>query len=129
MKRSHFFTALFVLSVVVYACSKSNETDVRARSYGTLPSDCDTAHMSFTTDIKPILQTYCYACHSNANYAISGARLEDYSDVVHHVEDGDILGTITHAAGFPAMPQDGPKLSDCNINKIKAWINAGAINN
>jgi hypothetical protein len=60
---------------------------------------------------------------------MSGVKLEDYADVKEHADHGDLMGTITHAAGFPAMPQGGTKLSDCNINKIRAWINRGAEDN
>lgn len=129
MKQLRFFSLALLLVVVFYACSKSNETEVRSGFYGTTPPGCDTANMSFNTDIKPILQSNCYACHSNATYTISGTKLEEYSDLIHHVHDGDVLGSITHASGFPAMPQDGPKLSDCDINKIKAWIDRGALDN
>jgi cytochrome c5 len=85
--------------------------------------------MKFAANVKPILQANCYACHSNANYAVSGVKLEDYADVKGHADDGMLMGVITHAPGYPAMPQSGGKLSDCNINKIQAWINRGAQNN
>jgi hypothetical protein len=44
-------------------------------------------------------------------------------------DNGKLVGAITHAAGFLPMPQSAPKLSDCNINKIKDWVNRGALNN
>lgn len=133
MKRSFMLIAGIVLALVVVSCSKSNESDMNQttdnNTGNTGNNTCDTANMTFATNIKPILQSNCYACHSNANYTVSGVKLEDYADVKPHADDGMLLGTITHAAGYPAMPQGGTKLSDCNINKIKSWIDHGAQDN
>src|SRR5215218_5876493 len=131
MKRTYFFFGSLLLLFFVISCSKSNESELGQNqnnngNNGGNNNSCDTANMTFAANIKPILQNNCYACHSNANFAISGVKLEDYADLIVHVESGDVLGTITHAVGYPAMPQGGAKLSDCNINKIKSWIDHGA---
>ena len=42
---------------------------------------------------------------------------------------GKLYGALSWSNGFMAMPQGGSKLPDCNINKIKSWIDAGAANN
>lgn len=133
MKRSVHFLASAVLAIVLFSCSKSNESDV-SQNPGNNPGggtggSCDTTNMKFVANVKPILQSSCYACHSNANFSISGVKLENYADLKTHVDDSSLIGTITHAAGFPPMPQGGGKLSDCNINKIRSWINHGAQNN
>ena len=129
MKRSFSFFASLASAVVLFSCSKKSETELTPTPPGGTNTGCDTVNMKFATNIKPILQNNCYACHSNANFSISGIKLEEYADLKTHVSDGDVMGTITHAAGYPAMPQGGPKLSDCDINKIKAWIDRGAPNN
>ncbi len=128
MKRTTFFLAASLL--ILFSCSKGNEEDITANNPNNPGgTTCDTANMKFATNIKPILQGNCYACHSNVNYTISGVKLEDYDDVQNRAESGQLLGTITHAPGYPAMPQGGAKLSDCNINRIRAWIDRGAPNN
>lgn len=119
-----------VLLAFVTACTKSNEEDERTDSPNNGGSNnCNTANMRFATDIVSILQTNCYACHSSANLAVSGISLEGYSNVKARVDDGRLLGAITHASGYSPMPQGGPKLTDCNISKIRSWINSGAPNN
>lgn len=119
-----------VLLAFVVACSKSNEEEERDDpSNNGGGNNCNTANMRFVTDVVPILQTNCYACHSNANQSVSGISLEGYSNVRVQVDNGHLLGAITHASGFTPMPQGGPKLSDCNISKIKSWIDNGAPNN
>ena len=127
--KQRFFFATLLISAVMVSCSKSNETDVTRDFYGGNLDSCDTTNMTFAADVKPILQANCYACHSNTTFSISGTKLEEYADLKEHVEHGDVIGSITHASGFPAMPENAPKLSSCDINKIKAWIDRGALNN
>ena len=120
---------VFVL-IFLAACSKSNEEDLNNNpGGGNNPGTCVTTNMKYSTDIAPIIQANCFACHSNANASVSGFSLEGHSNLKAKVDQGRLVGAITHAAGFAAMPQGGAKLSDCNINKIIAWVNAGAPNN
>jgi cytochrome c5 len=128
MKRFFFCLSFSALAVLV-SCSKDNETDVNNNPGNGGNNGCDTTSMKFSANVRPILETNCYSCHSNATFSISGVKLEDHADVKARAESGSLLGTISHAAGFPPMPQGGSKLSACNINKIRAWINQGALNN
>jgi hypothetical protein len=43
--------------------------------------------------------------------------------------NGKLYGTIQHASGYKAMPQNKPKLSSCEIGWVKKWIDAGEPNN
>jgi hypothetical protein len=132
MKPLRFYLASVACAVILFSCSKSNESDL-GDDNGSTPggnnSGCDTSNMKFAANIKPILSANCYSCHSNANFAVSGVKLEDYDDVKNRADDGKLIGVITHAAGYPPMPQGGAKLSECNINKIRSWIDHGALNN
>src|SRR5829696_1994528 len=127
MKRSYSFFASIAFVMILLSCSKSNEADLASETPGG-GNSCDTANMKFATDIKPILQSNCYSCHSNANFAVSGVKLEDFNDVKARADNGDLIGVITHASGYPAMPQGGAKLSSCVINKIRSWVDHGAVN-
>ena len=110
--------------VLIISCSKSSEDQLTTPA----PTACDTVNMTYSTDVLPILQANCYSCHGNGN-AEGGEQLDSYEAVKDAAEDGDLLGVITHAAGYPPMPDGGGKLSDCDINKIRDWINRGATNN
>lgn len=114
-----------------YSCSKSNETTQQNPPPGNNPppATCDTVNMQYAAHIVPLIQANCFSCHSTANMAISGISLEGYTNLKARVDDGRLLGAITHAAGFSPMPKDMAKLSDCNINRIRGWINRGAPNN
>ena len=109
--------------ILVIGCSKASEDELTSP---TSPS-CDTVNMTYSTDIQPILQANCYSCHGNGMIE-GGITLDTYAGVKAVAENGLLIGTITHAAGYPPMPDGGGKLSECDINKIQDWINRGASN-
>jgi len=93
-------------------------------------STCDTSAAStFSATVLPILATNCNTCHGGAAVSGMGINLDTYNGVITQVNSGKLMGDITHAAGYNAMPLGGGKLSDCNIAKIQRWINAGKTNN
>jgi uncharacterized membrane protein len=121
-------SSIVLFSFLVYACSKSSEDVINNPPPG--GNTCDTANMKYQANIVPILQANCYTCHgTNTNSGSMGIILEGHNNIVSRATDGTLLAVITHASGFPPMPQAGAKLSDCNINKIRSWINHGAQNN
>lgn len=126
------FVCLTALTVLVAGCSKTNEEAERNKLAGntvdTTTRTCDTVNMKYSTDIQPILAANCYSCHANGA-AQGGVTLQTYNPVKQRATNGILLNVITHASGFPAMPYQRPKLSDCDINKIRDWINRGALNN
>jgi len=91
-------------------------------------NDCSTADMSFQTNIAPILQRNCYACHSAAANT-ANITLEGHSELMKHVNSGRLLGAIRHESGFTPMPQGAAKLIECDIAKIEQWVADGAPNN
>ena len=131
MKKIISILSFCLLLLFYYSCSKSNETTQQNPPPGNNPppGTCDTVNMQYAAHIAPLIQTNCFSCHSTANMAISGISLEGYANLKARVDDGRLLGAITHAAGFSPMPKDMAKLSDCNINRIRGWINRGAPNN
>jgi hypothetical protein len=131
MKRNILASCAFIVLFAV-ACSKSSEDTYNEPDPpgGGGNNTCDTTGMSYQNDIVPILSANCYACHGeNSNANSMGIILEGHSNILPKATSGTLLGVITHAGGFPPMPKDGSKLSDCNINKIRAWIDAGAPDN
>lgn len=89
---------------------------------------CDTTAVSYASFIVPVLKTYCIGCHSGQTPE-GGLSFTSYSTVKAVALNGKLVGSITWAAGYNAMPKESNKLSDCKINKIKAWVNNGAQNN
>ena len=105
-------------------CYRDNEKDLYPVS-----GNCDTGPVTYTGTVVPILQANgCLGCHGGA--APSGnISLQTYSNVKAVAQNGKLFGSISHAAGFSAMPKGGNKMTACTISKIKACIDAGALNN
>ncbi len=119
---------IFVLcSLLFAACTKANEATESGNNTGGNPV-CDTVNMKYATNVLPIIQGNCYSCHGNGQMN-GGISLDSYTNLKRQVSNGKLINVITHASGFPAMPRNNPKLSDCNINKIRSWISRGAIDN
>ena len=57
------------------------------------------------------------------------ANQDGYNNVKVAAANGKLYGAISHSEGFAPMPQGGNKMTACHINKIKAWIDAGAPEN
>ncbi len=91
-------------------------------------SDCDTLNVSFSSDVFPIIQNNCQSCH-NSTSASGSVSLSNYSEIQSKASDGFLLGVIEHQTGYKPMPPTGIKLSDCDIQIIKNWIQSGTLNN
>lgn len=92
------------------------------------PDVCDTSNVTYSNTILPILRDNCYRCHAG-NQTVAPFHLDSYADASLVALSGHMYGAITHSTGYNAMPKDSDKLSDCNIAKIKKWIDDGAPNN
>jgi cytochrome c5 len=126
MKQFTSWLGLLAFSFFLVSCEYNNEEEL----YGD-KQDCDTSNVAYSQTVKPILTASCYSCHSvsNANTFGSGINLETYSELMIQINNGKLVGAISHSPGFTPMPQVGAKLDDCSIEKIKAWINEGAADN
>lgn len=90
---------------------------------------CDATNVNFTSTVTGILNNYgCVGCHSGSSPS-GNISLQDYSAVKTAAQNGKLFGAINHSPGFSPMPKGGGKLSACDISRIKAWIDAGAVNN
>jgi len=87
-------------------------------------TSCDDQNMTYTDDIKSLLDESCAysGCHDDNAITTIGS-LSTYENSVAFVAFGRMLGAINQDEGFSAMPKTGDKLSDCNIDKITNWVN------
>jgi cytochrome c5 len=85
---------------------------------------CDTTvAATYTASISYILSTNCISCHNNSNSS-GNINLTTYGLVQPLAQSGKLVGVITHASGYTAMPPGGT-IKDCDVNKIKLWIDQG----
>jgi hypothetical protein len=115
---------VFIL-ILLTSCRKENAETLYPDS-----SNCDTTNMSYSTHIAPILRSNCATggCHNSASKS-AGYAYETYNETKVSVDNGRLMGSIRHLSGFSSMPKGGRKFTDCNINKIQAWIDRGALDN
>lgn len=89
---------------------------------------CDTTKVTYSGSVVPVLLSNCTSCHGGSAPS-GGISLTTYAAVKAQVDNGKLWGTVSHTAGFSAMPKNASKLNTCNLAKIKKWIDAGAPNN
>jgi len=89
--------------------------------------ECNTEGVSYSADVLPLIIANCYECHDAANN-FGGITLEGYGQLRNYVDNGALLGVIRHSPGFSPMPKNRAQLVECNIEKIAAWVAAGAPN-
>jgi mono/diheme cytochrome c family protein len=132
MKKNSSGIALLILTcfIIGEGCM-NNKGD---QDYPSSPtSSCDTTTVRYSVEIKSILDANCKGCHNGSN-SLSGIDLYDHSTIAAYALDGkftygSLLSAVKHEGGAPEMPKGAPKLQDCDINKIAAWVHKGALNN
>lgn len=94
----------------------------------TCDEGCDTSNISFAQNIKPIIRTKCTGCHSTST-PLGGVILETHAQIKASGTNGSLMGTILNKPNYNLMPPSGGKLPDCEIVKIRKWIDNGMLNN
>lgn len=97
-------------------------------SCGDDEDECDTSDVTYTNSIASIFNASCAlsGCHVDGNEANAFFSLEGYANSKAVADFGRIVGAVSHQTDFSPMPKDQDKLDQCNIDKITAWVNAGA---
>lgn len=93
---------------------------------------CDTMDVSYSADIRPILDFSCVgsSCHSDVGAPISGGiTLEEYEDAKLQADNGQLICAIK-AQGCESMPPLGViPLTEEQIRMLECWVFDGAPNN
>ena len=104
---------LFLLLIAPAGCKNYNEVD--------LYPPCDTVNVTYADDMQTIFSANCLPCHSVAN-KFGGVILEVLDSARIPARNGLLLKAVTHDPSVVPMPKGGAKLSDCDIAKIRRWI-------
>jgi mono/diheme cytochrome c family protein len=110
-----------LLAISLGSCYYDNEEDLYPGG-----SSCDTTNVTYSGTVAPIFQANCNACHGGSTPS-AGLATDSYSAVSANIDR--ISGAINHLQGYSPMPQGGDKLSDCDLARIRRWINLGKPNN
>ena len=124
MKRV-FPLLIIIITVLIIGCRYDKEEDLYPQANGT----CAPGTVTYSGTMVSLMSTYaCVTCH----HAVSPAgniTVTTYNGLKTVALNGRLYGSITHANGYIGMPLGSNKMSDCDIAKVKAWIDAGAPNN
>jgi len=99
--------------------------------------------ISFADDVMPILKIRCMKCHQpeGEGFAQSGLDMRTYDGVMRGTKHGPIvipgdsivsnLNVLVEGRADPRlrMPHNGKRLTRCEIDILRRWVNRGARNN
>ena len=91
-------------------------------------SMCDSSVFTYSAAIQPLIANKCQGCHNSTN-PLGGIDLSNYNSVKAAADNGKFQSSVNWDAGYVPMPQNGSKLSDCELAQIQKWIAGGSINN
>lgn len=102
-------------------------------------SHADVGQMDFNRDIRPILSTHCTGCHGGVKAAggisfvyrekaLAEGKSGEIAIIPGKSEDSELIKRVTSTDPDEIMPkpEHGPRLSDHEIEKLRAWISQGA---
>ena len=114
-----------VITVIIVSCYYDSEEVL----YPSLSSSCDTANVTFSGTVIPILSNNCFTCHSNSTAASFGnnIRLENYADLKANAVA--VKGSINYTGTYSRMPKNGGKLKSCSLRQFDIWVSQGMLNN
>jgi hypothetical protein len=85
----------------------------------------DSALQSFTTDIQPVLEEYCYDCHGNGSKK-GGVQLDDFASD-NAIRDHALWFRVVKNVRAGIMPPaTEPRLPDEDEKKLMSWIKLDA---
>jgi hypothetical protein len=123
--KKHKYLILPYAAVLLFLthCTYDNSVD----SYGNTAA-CDTAAVTFSQDIKALIDQNCEGCH-NGMSANGGLVLSGHQNTAAAALNGSLIDRMTRSTGDPLLMPPSGALSDCDISKLHAWIGEGAPNN
>lgn len=118
MKYKLLFT-IFLLALLLPSCVENSSDDL---------IDNSTAAVTYSTQVKNIIETNCLFCHSSPPANGAPMQLTTYNDVKNAILTQGLLDRISRPQGAPGMmPNGGSRLPQATINKLIAWQNGGFI--
>lgn len=111
---------LVIISVLITSCQYDNEEELYP------DVECDTVNVSYAEDIEPIIDNSCATSGCHVDGGTGNGSFKNYTRVKAKVDNGSMRQRVVVTQD---MPPDPESLTACQINKIDAWIDAGAPNN
>jgi uncharacterized membrane protein len=98
-------------------------------------ASAQTATISYSADVLPILQSRCWNCHGG-DRTEEGLNLTTFAGIMAGSENGSVVtpgdadnSLLAEQVVSQEMPKRGPKLTPPQVQIIIDWINQGALDN
>lgn len=91
--------------------------------------------VSYTTDIVPIMQIYCYgengqSCHVTVSNTGAPGDFTSYAGLKEKVDNNSITSRVFNLKDMPPTYSNGPTaMTSEHLEAFRAWVNDGAPNN
>jgi uncharacterized membrane protein len=127
MKKTIALTIILLASLA--SCSDSDTyQDIETPPTTGTPDPEPAAKISYTKNVKSIIDTKCISCHQTGKSA-AFRPLTTYAEVKAAVENAGLLNRIQLQNGEQGIMPQGGRMSQTNIDLIKKWNTDGLINN
>lgn len=122
MRYISYFLFVGLIITTCTSCYYDNAEDLYPQ-----PAECDTTNVTYSESIAQIMSTNCNICHSGSTPP-ANVITDTYDDLKLIADDGRLWGSVNHESGYSPMPLDRPRLNDCDLAKIKVWLDNGTLN-
>lgn len=119
---------ILIVSVLFMSSCYYDKEDLLYGGANSAPCTDTTGVISYTQKVVPMLQQYCYSCHTGS-FPSGNQVMGTYTTDKAMAQNGKLYGTINHAAGYSPMPKGMAKMNNCQIATIKKWVDSGMLNN
>lgn len=119
MRASNVHILLFSTTVLA-GCYYDREEELYPGS-----AVCETTSVTWSATVQPLIQARCATAGCHVSGGFGPGDFTQYANVKAKVDDGRFQAEVIQAG---SMPPTG-RLSDCDIQKLQVWIDAGAPNN
>lgn len=121
MKKTIAFT---ILLAALASCSDSDTYQDISTPPTTPGTGTPTTTISYTKNVKSIIDGNCVSCHSSGRSA-SFRPLTTYAEVKTAVESAGLLSRIQLQSGQQGLMPQGGRMSQTNIDLIVKWNTDG----
>ena len=126
---------LLILTFAGIVLLSGNSCQNETIEAGVIELGCDTTNeVTYKNDIQPLVQRHCLdeGCHRSDVTNTLGwpvdAHWDKFDDLKRHALDGTLVAKI-EGSSLPRMPLNRPPLGACDVDKVRRWVAAGALNN
>ena len=110
---------ILIVTFSLQSCYNDNEEDI----YG--PVLCDTSEVTFSADVNPIINSSCATTNCHASGGSGPGDFTQFDELKAKVDDGSFVNRVIEQQTMPP----GTPLTDCELQTLQAWLDAGATNN